>query len=121
MSEKLIDPARPPLPTAWNFPFQFSVGNQTSKLIAGDMTPTTRHMGTAMVPTGAGFAPAARTSATVILVRGSSRFLNVATVHGAVTAADSGASMGIADRAAATTMKKKRDFINYPPCSVGAH
>src|SRR5213594_3757835 len=41
-----MEPAQPPLPTASNFPFQWSAGNQTSKLMFesddGLSTPTTR-------------------------------------------------------------------------------
>src|ERR1700689_1804608 len=33
MAAKLMVPARPPLPTPWNFPFQFATGNHTSKWI----------------------------------------------------------------------------------------
>src|ERR1700693_6245087 len=34
MASKLIDPAQPPLPTAWYFPFQSEAGSQTSILIS---------------------------------------------------------------------------------------
>ena len=36
-----MTPAIPPFPTPLNLPFQLSNGNQTSKLIAGSVTPTT--------------------------------------------------------------------------------
>src|SRR5712691_7652797 len=63
-----MTPAVPPLPTIWNLPFQPSLGIQTSNCTAGLVTPTTRQIGTGMVPTGAGFAPAGRSSARVIVV-----------------------------------------------------
>src|SRR6266513_4505524 len=63
-----MTPAVPPLPTIWNLPFQPSLGIQTSNCTAGLVTPTTRQIGTGMVPTGAGFAPAERSSERVIVV-----------------------------------------------------
>src|SRR6266516_3553054 len=63
-----MTPAVPPLPTIWNLPFQPSLGIQTSNCTAGLVTPATRQIGTGMVPTGAGFAPAGRSSERVIVV-----------------------------------------------------
>src|SRR5882762_192755 len=63
-----MTPAVPPLPTIWNLPFQPSLGIQTSNCTAGLVTPVTRQIGNGMVPTGAGFAPAGRSSARVIVV-----------------------------------------------------
>src|SRR6266536_5970642 len=87
MSEKLIDPARPPLPTAWKFPFQSTVGIQTSKRIAGAMTPLTRQMGSAILPTGDGFEPAGSASTSIMVVSGKLRVAKVSIVQGAVVAA----------------------------------
>jgi hypothetical protein len=60
----------PPLPTIWNLPFQPVLGIHTSNLTAGFVTPTTRQIATGIVPTGAGFAPAGRSSASVMAVSG---------------------------------------------------
>src|SRR2546426_8048853 len=65
-----MTPAVPPLPTIWNFPFQPVLGIHTSNCTAGKVTPTTRQIGTGSVPTGFGFAPAGRSSASVIVVSG---------------------------------------------------
>src|SRR5216683_1897081 len=63
-----MTPAVPPLPTIWNLPFQPSLGIQTSKRTAGVVTPTTRHIGSAIVPIGDALAPVGRSSASVIVV-----------------------------------------------------
>src|SRR4029434_5560740 len=86
MSAKLIEPARPPLPTAWNFPFQSAVGIQTSKKCAAAMTPLTRQIGRAMSPTGDGFGPAGSDSTSVMVVSGKLRAAKVARAQGAVGA-----------------------------------
>src|SRR6266851_221395 len=65
-----MTPAVPPLPTIWNLPFQPSLGIQTSKRTAGVVTPTTRHIGSAIVPIGDALAPVGRSSASVIVVSG---------------------------------------------------
>jgi len=112
MSEKLIDPARPPLPTAWNFPFQSTVGIQTSKRIAGVITPLTRQMGSAILPTGDGFEPAGRDSTSMMVVSGKLRAAKVARVQGAVVAA-AGASAPVAIMAMERTRRKKRRLIKH--------
>src|SRR5258706_1307523 len=63
-----MTPAVPPLPTIWNLPFQPSLGIHTSNCTAGLVTPTTRQIGTAIVPTGFGFTPAGSISVGVIVV-----------------------------------------------------
>src|SRR5258708_2134352 len=63
-----MTPAVPPLPTIWNLPFQPSLGIHTSNRTAGVVTPTTRQIGTAIVPTGFGFTPAGSISVSVIVV-----------------------------------------------------
>src|SRR6266536_3700582 len=116
MSAKLIDPARPPLPTAWNFPFQLAVGIQTSKLMAGAMTPLTRQMGRAMVPTGEGFEPAGSDWTSVMVVSGRLRAAKVARAQGAgVATAGGGASTTVAIRAMERTRRKKRRLIRHLP------
>src|SRR5215831_2709878 len=114
MSEKLIDPARPPLPTAWNFPFQSTVGIQTSKRIAGAMTPLTRQIGRAMLPTGAGFWPAGSDSTSMMVVSGKLRSAKVLMVHGALAAAaGAGASETVTIRAVERRRRKKRRLIRH--------
>src|SRR5207244_9978247 len=114
MSEKLIDPARPPLPTAWNFPFQSTVGIQTSKRIAGAMTPLTRQIGRVMLPTGDGFGPAGSDSTSVMVESGRLRSAKVARVQGAVVAAaGAGASATVAVMAIERTRRKKRRLIRH--------
>src|SRR5882724_5352716 len=114
MSEKLIDPARPPLPTAWNFPFQSTVGIQTSKRIAGVMTPLTRQIGRAMLPTGDGFEPAGSDSTSVMVVSDRLRAAKLARVQGAVVAAaGAGASETVAIMAMKRTRRQKRRFIRH--------
>src|SRR5262245_57041342 len=114
MSEKLIDPARPPLPTAWNFPFQSTVGIQTSKRIAGVMTPLTRQIGRAMLPTGAGFWPAGRDSTNMMVVSGRLRPAKVSGVQGAfAAAAGAGASETVTIKAMGRTKRNKRRLIRY--------
>src|SRR5262245_9043299 len=120
MSEKLIDPARPPLPTAWNFPFQSTVGIQTSKRIAGVMTPLTRQIGRAMLPTGAGFWPAGSDSTSMMLVSGKLRSAKVLMVHGALAAAaGAGASETVTIRAVERRKRKKRRLIRHLLLFVG--
>src|SRR5438477_12808804 len=63
-----MTPAVPPLPTIWNLPFQPSLGIHTSNWTAGVVTPTTRQIGAAIVPTGFGFTPAGSISVSVIVV-----------------------------------------------------
>src|ERR1700741_2688125 len=63
-----MTPAVPPLPTSWNLSFQVSVGSHTSKRTAGLVTPTRRQTAAAIVPTGAGFAPAGRSWASSMVV-----------------------------------------------------
>src|SRR5882762_7190876 len=63
-----MTPAVPPLPTIWNLPFQPSLGIHTSNCTAGLVTPTTRQIGAAIVPTGFGFTPAGSISVRVIVV-----------------------------------------------------
>src|SRR6266550_1297783 len=114
MSEKLIDPARPPLPTAWNFPFQSTVGIQTSKRFAGVMTPLTRQMGRAMLPTGDGFGPAGSDSTSVMVVSGRLRSEKVARVQGAVVAAaGAGASATVRVMAMKKAGRKKGRLIKH--------
>src|SRR5262249_15982638 len=114
MSEKLIDPASPPLPTAWNFPFQFTVGIQTSKRIAGVMTPLTRQIGSAILPTGDGFGPAGRDSTSMMVVSGKLRAAKVARLQGAVLAAPrSRASPPVAIMPMERTSRKKRQPIRH--------
>src|SRR5437899_11073333 len=97
-----MTPAVPPLPTIWNLPFQPSLGIQTSNRTAGLVTPTTRQIGTGMVPTGAGFAPAARSSARVIVVSAMLRL-----VLRSAQATGFAASAGIATSAPDTAMAEK--------------
>src|SRR5262245_42870690 len=114
MSEKLIDPTRPPLPTAWNFPFQSAVGIQTSNKIAGAMTPLTRQMGNAMLPTGDGFWPAGNDSTSVMVVSGKLRASKVSGVQDAVEAAAGvGTTEIMAVMAMERTRKKKRRLIRH--------
>src|SRR5215813_13808590 len=114
MSEKLIDPASPPLPTAWNFPFQSTVGIQTSKRIAGAMTPLTRQIGRAMLPTGAGFWPAGSDSTSMMVVSGKLRSAKVLMVHGALAAAaGAGASETVTIMPTERTSRKKRRLIRH--------
>src|SRR2546430_7233149 len=109
MSEKLIDPARPPLLTPWNFPCQSAVGIQTSKKFAGAMTPLR-----AMLPTGDGFGPAGSDSTSVMVVSGRLRSAKVARVQGAVVAAaGAGTSATVAVVATERTRRKKRRLIRH--------
>src|SRR5215510_4180409 len=120
MSEKLIDPARPPLPTAWNFPFQSTVGIQTSNRIAGVMPPLTRQIGRAMLPTGAGFWPAVRDSTSMMVVSGRLRPAKVSMVHGALAAAAGVGTIEIVTiKAIERARRKKRRLIRYLPLLVG--
>src|ERR1700745_3195775 len=66
-----MTPAVPPLPTSWYLPFQPVVGSHTSNCTEGLVTPTTRQIGNAIVPTGFGLAPAGSSCARVIVVSGS--------------------------------------------------
>src|SRR5436190_2464457 len=78
-----MTPAVPPLPTSWNFPFQLvPVGIHTSNCTAGLVTPTTRQIGSATVPTGLGFAPAGSAVALVMVVSGSASAARAAQVIG---------------------------------------
>src|ERR1017187_10295996 len=89
-----MDPAKPPLPTPWNLPFQLAAGIQTSKLISesddGLMTPATRQkagrLDTALPLVGVK-PPAGTASARVMEVAGSSSLFRVSQV-GAACAAD---------------------------------
>jgi len=120
MSEKLIDPAKPPLPTPWNFPFQSSVGIQISKRFAGAMTPLTRQIGRAMLPTGDKFGAAGSDSTSVMVVSGRLRSAKVARVQGAVVAAASaGASETVTIKAMERTRIKKRRLIRHLQLLVG--
>src|ERR1700741_1878617 len=84
-----MTPAVPPLPTSWNLPFQPCVGSHTSNCTAGLVTPTTRQIGRATVPTGFGFAPGGRACASVMVVSGSASFtISAQLVGGAATATD---------------------------------
>src|ERR671931_1130594 len=83
-----MTPAVPPLPTSWNLPFQPEVGSQTSNFTAGLVTPTTRQIGSATVPTGVGFAPAGSSCAKLMVVSGSASLAMSAQLVGAATAAD---------------------------------
>jgi hypothetical protein len=121
ISAKLIEPARPPLPTAWNFPFQSTVGIQTSKRIAGVMTPLTRQMGRAMLPTGDGFGPAGRDSTSVMVVSAKLRAAKVPRLQGAVVAVTgSGARAPVAIMAMERTRRKKRRLIRHLLLLVGS-
>src|ERR687898_559916 len=114
MSPKLIDPARPPLPTAWNFPFQSAVGIQTSNKFAGAITPLTRQIGKAMLPTGDEFWPACSDSTSVMVVSGKLRASKVARVQGAVAAAPGlGATVTVATRMMEKARRKKRRIIRH--------
>src|SRR5262245_46598384 len=87
MSPWLMLPAKPPLPTPRKFPFQPSMGSQTSNLISeslvGLITPTTLRKagkllkgsvpGSTNVPAGGLNAPAATVSTDTIVVLGSLR------------------------------------------------
>src|SRR5437867_3023281 len=59
-----MTPAHPPLPTAWNFPFQFSAGSHTSIAISesadGRSTAATRQCAGNMIAGCAGAAPRPR-------------------------------------------------------------
>src|SRR6478672_3162617 len=66
-----MTPAVPPLRTSWYLPFQPWLGSHTSNCTAGFVTPTTRQIGRATVPTGFGFAPAGSDCASVMVVSGS--------------------------------------------------
>src|SRR3954465_15956434 len=52
-----MTPAHPPLPTAWNLPFQFSAGSQTSTAMSeyadGFSVAATRQYAPSVVPAGA--------------------------------------------------------------------
>src|SRR5438876_5162436 len=87
MSEKLIAPAKPPLPAPWYLPFHVEVGSHTSKKFAGSKTARTRQIGASIVPTGDGCEPATSDSTRMIEVSGSPSVWNVATAHGALAAA----------------------------------
>src|SRR5581483_8268331 len=105
MSEKVIEPARPPLPAPWYLPFQLVVGSQTSKksprtappTMRWSKTPLTRQIGVSIVPTGDGFVPAGSDSTLRYCV-----FVpmpaNVARVHGAFAAANAGNAASAASK-----------------------
>src|SRR3954464_14192222 len=80
-------PARPPLPTPWNLPFHWSVGIQTSNLIAGATVPATRQMGTVIAPM-VGYVPGATDCASVMLVSGSESFARSAQATGFAACAE---------------------------------
>src|ERR1700682_5843020 len=99
-----MTPAVPPLPTIWNLPFHPELGNHTSNCTAGFVTPTTRQIGTAMVPTGFGFAPAGRSSASVMVVSAILSALRSAHTVGLADIA------GAATRTAAVSAAAERPF-----------
>src|SRR3954466_5188431 len=100
-----MTPAVPPLPTSWNLPFQPCVGNHTSNCTAGLVTPTTRQIGSATVPTGFGLAPAGSACASVMVVPGSASLARAAQLIGAAAAAD-----GLS---APPTTKPQASFIGF--------
>src|SRR4051812_48403794 len=87
-----MTPAVPPLPTSWNLPFQPCVGSHTSNCTAGLVTPTTRQIGSATVPTGFGLAPAGSSCARLIVVSGSASAASAAQVFGCAADAAPAAS-----------------------------
>ena len=120
MSPKLMDPARPPLPRAWNFPFQSAVGIQTSNRFAGAITPLTRHIGKAMLPTGAEFVPAGSDSTSVMVVSGRLRAAKVSMVQAAgAAAAGAGARETVAIGTRKKARRKKRRIIRHLLLLVG--
>jgi hypothetical protein len=96
------------------------VGIQTSKRIAGAMTPLTRQIGRAMLPTGDGFGAAGSDSTSVMVVSGKLRAAKVSRVQGAVVAAAGAeASEIVATRAMERTRRKKRRLIRHLLLLVG--
>ena len=103
MAGVLIVPAQPPLPTAWNFPFQSSAGSQSSISIweSGDgaRTAATRQWAGSEAgacpgaPAGGG--PAGRSSAAVMVTPGRSMFPRLSHGTGAAAAANSRARWAI--------------------------
>lgn len=78
------------------------------------MTPLTRQIGRAMLPTGDGFGPAGSDSTSMMVVSGKLRAAKVARVQGAVVAAAAaGASETAAIMAMERTTKRKRRFIRH--------
>src|ERR1044071_4508466 len=67
-------PAKPPSPAERNLPFHPVSGSHNSKRISeslvGAILPATRQIATGIVPTGAGFTPAGRDCARVMVVSG---------------------------------------------------
>src|SRR2546430_14077278 len=104
-----MTPAVPPLPTIWNLPFQPSLGIHTSNWTAGVVTPTTRQIGAAIVPTGFGFAPAGSISVSVIVV---SAMLSL--VLRSAQAMGFAASAGVAASAPAASNSAFRSFMIAP-------
>src|SRR5688572_18025619 len=84
MAGYAIAPLNPPLPTAWNLPFQPEAGNQTSilmseSLVGFSVAATRQNAGSAVKslesPGASGLnAPACTGAATVIVARGSAIF-----------------------------------------------
>src|SRR3954471_13669498 len=104
-----MTPAVPPLPTSWNLPFQPCVGNHTSNCTAGFVTPTTRQIGSATVPTGFGLAPAGSSCARLIAVSGSASAASAAQLCG--LAAD--AAPAPSARAMVATASVACDFMCF--------
>src|ERR1019366_6416420 len=85
-----MEPAKPPLPTPWNLPFQLETGIQTSNWISesddGVMTPATRQkagrLGMAL-PLGGVKLPAGTDSARVMDVAGRSSLFRASQVWAA--------------------------------------
>src|ERR1039457_2507015 len=102
-----MDPAKPPLPTPWNLPFQLEAGIQTSKWISesdeGLITPATRQNAGRLdmaLPLGGVKLPAGTDSARVMDVAGRSSLFRVSQVW-AAGAADASAMQ---ETAASTAM-----------------
>src|SRR3954464_3794049 len=102
-----MTPAVPPLPTSWNLPFQPCVGSHTSNCTAGLVTPTTRQIGSATVPTGFGLAPAGSSCARLIAVSGSASAASAAQLCGLAAEAAPAPSA----RAIAATASVACDFM----------
>jgi hypothetical protein len=78
------------------------------------MTPLTRQIGRAILPTGDEFWPADSDSTSMMVVSGKLRDVKVAKVQGAVVAATgAGASAPVAIMAMERTRRKKRRLIRH--------
>src|ERR1035441_5452977 len=82
-----MEPAKPPVPTPWNLPFQLEAGIQTSNWISesddGLMTPATRQKAGRLdraLPAGGVKLPAGTDSARVMEVAGRSSLFRVSQV-----------------------------------------